>query len=170
MTQSIKHGELAIASSDEIYAALRQPFKPNEVHWRVGATNKNKVRRETGDQNAHATKAQLMPYIDARDCMKRLDEVVGVNGWQRHHPAVGICELSLFIEDQWVVKTDVAGETDIEAEKGSASRAFVRACANFGLGRYLYYYEIKWHDLKDKWGNFDTPQLPDWALPKENLY
>ena len=38
----------------------------------------------------------------------------------------------------WITKTDGAGETDIEGEKGAFSDAFKRAAVHHGVARYLY--------------------------------
>src|SRR5215471_18688630 len=46
------------------------------------------------------------------------------------------------------------------------AQAFKRACACFGLGRYLYNLEGGWVDLDNKKQPKSTPKLPDWALPK----
>ena len=54
-------------SSAEIIAALKEPFDPRIVSWRVGSTSKDK------------TKAMALAYIDARDVMKRLDDVMGLD-------------------------------------------------------------------------------------------
>ena len=81
-------------------------------------------------------------YIDARDVMNRLDEVLGVGGWQAHYDSVGgrmICKLACKIEGQWVTKSDGAGDTDIEGNKGGISDALKRAGVLWGIGRYLYY-------------------------------
>lgn len=121
------------------------PFRPDVVHWRPGATTRDKTR------------AVALAYIDARDVMERLDEVVGPWCWQRHHDVSHtICRLGVLIpfehhdrvEWEWIWKTDVSGETSIEAEKGGASRALVRAAVNFGIGRYLY-------DLPSPWMDYD---------------
>ena len=50
-----------------------------------------------------------------------------------------VCELSLKINGVWITKTDGAGDTNIEGEKGGLSDAFKRAAVKFGVGRYLYY-------------------------------
>jgi len=98
-------------------------------------------------------------YIDARDVMNRLDEVFGVGGWESHYESVGgrmICKLSCRIDGQWITKSDGAGDTDIEGDKGGISDALKRAAVLWGIGRYLYYPSA-----------FDSNHKPaEWATPE----
>jgi len=105
---------------------LSKPFPPSSVSWRVGALTKAK------------DKCIPLAYIDARDVMERLDEVVGPENWACRYPFNGCCELSIKVNDEWVTKSNCAGETNVEAEKGQASDAFKRAAVLWGIGRYLY--------------------------------
>lgn len=92
-------------------------------------------------------KALALAYIDARDVMKRLDEVCGITGWQRrysHANGKTICEIGIKCGHEWIWKADGAGDTDIEAEKGAISDAFKRAAVSWGIGRYLYDVEAVW--------------------------
>lgn len=140
-------------TENEIMAALKEPFDPAVLSWRVGATSKDK------------TKAIALAYIDARDVMKRLDDVMGLN-WQNRHPSSDCCEIGLLINDEWLWRANGAGQTDIEGEKGQFSDAFKRAAVMWGIGRYLYYLPNKWVPI-DQFKNLtEIPQLPAWALPK----
>ena len=47
--------------------ALKAPFPPNRIKWRAS--------------NFRGGKSTALLYIDARDVMERLDEVVGINNW-----------------------------------------------------------------------------------------
>lgn len=108
---------------------LKKPFPPDRISWRVGATN--------GDKS----KGLALAYIDSRDVQDRLDEVCGPEGWADSYPLVGattLCSIAIKIGDEWVSKTDGAGSTDVEAEKGQLSYAFKRAAVKWGIGRYLY--------------------------------
>lgn len=49
---------------------LKNPFTPTEIQWRVGSKSK--------DQK----KATALPYINAREIMKRLDDILGLENWQ----------------------------------------------------------------------------------------
>lgn len=126
--------------SDDLFARLAAPFPPDRVSWRVGSVTKDK------------TKAMALAFIDARDVMGRLDEVCTPAHWQRRHPHVDkttTCEIDIwFPELGWVTKSDGAGDTAVEAEKGSLSDSFKRAAVNWGVGRYLY-------DLPSPWVEID---------------
>ena len=83
----------------------------------------------------------VLCYIQARDVMDRLDQVVGPANWQSRYPIAGdktICELSIRVDGEWITKSDGAGDTQVEADKGAISDALKRAAVLFGIGRYLY--------------------------------
>ncbi|HJZ45862.1 MAG TPA: Rad52/Rad22 family DNA repair protein [Roseiflexaceae bacterium] len=113
---------------DAVFAALCAPFPPEVVELKPGAISEEKKR------------ALALAYVDARHYQARLDAVVGSDGWQVAYRPWGdravICALTVL----GVTREDVG-----EAEKGdpnqatsAAMQAFKRACAAFGLGRYLY--------------------------------
>jgi hypothetical protein len=54
---------------------------------------------------------------------------------------------------------------DQNAATRAEAQAFKRACACFGLGRYLYDLDTVWVDLDQYNRPVRTPNLPDWALP-----
>jgi hypothetical protein len=135
-----------------MFEALAAPFPADKVSWRVGTSNKKKVQRDTGNNSAKATKGQVLAYIDARDVMDRLDEVVGPENWQDRYTHVDkktVCEIDIWVEGRgWVTKADGAGDSDIEAEKGALSDAFKRAAVRWGIGRYLYGMGNTWVELE----------------------
>ncbi len=126
----------------DIWQSLKEPFPPDKVSWRVGATNKDK------------TKGLALAYIDARDVMERLDAVVGPENWQNkysHANGKTVCDIGVqFGVGNWVWKADGAGDTDTEAEKGALSDAFKRAAVRFGIGRYLYDIGDTWAELEER--------------------
>jgi len=124
---------------------LRRHFSPDDIDWRVGATNADK------------TKGMALAYIDARHVMDRLDEVLGPENWQCRYPHAGnktVCEIGILIregsEEGWVWKADGAGDTDVEAAKGALSDALKRAAVRWGIGRYLYSLDSPWVALEQK--------------------
>lgn len=149
---------------------LKKPFPEPSIHWRIGSTNKRAEARKTGDNNAKATKGLPLAYIDARDVMDRLDFIFGVDGWQDKYFETQsgrvICELTCDFNDggSLVTKSDGAGNTGTEGEKGAISDALKRAAVKFGIGRYLYGLKSEWVDL-DQYGKFKPPSLPQWATP-----
>lgn len=143
----------------ELIDKLKMPFPEKEIHWRVGRKSKK------GDT------ATALAYITSREVMKRLDDVFGIDGWSDRYTETSsgrvICELSVKIDDQWIMKSDGAGGTNIEGDKGGISDAFKRAAVKFGIGRYLYYLDGSRYLPIDNWGKFTTqPALPNWAKPK----
>ena len=145
-----------------IFARLAAPFHPDDIEWRVGATN------------AEKTKAMALAYITSRAVMDRLDEVIGPENWRdeyRPGPDGGVlCGLSLRIGDEWITKWDGADNTDIEAIKGGLSDAFKRAGYKWGIGRYLYRLVAEWVPCEAHGKAVTlkaTPRLPAWALPDE---
>jgi hypothetical protein len=131
--------------------ALAADFPRDAVSWRAQSLTKD------------GTKALALAYIDARDVMERLDAVCGPAGWQCDYPhaaAKTVCRIGIKIGDEWVWKSNGAGDSDIEAEKGALSDAFKRAAVLWGIGRYLYTIESPWvpceayeteHQGKKKW-------------------
>jgi hypothetical protein len=89
----------------------------------------------------------LLLYKNARVDMNILDETVGAENWQReHYECKGnlFCRVGLFLNSQWVWKSDCGTESNTEAQKGEASDSFKRACFNWGIGRELYTSPFLW--------------------------
>jgi hypothetical protein len=139
-------------------AALKAPFDPREVQWRVGSVNKDKTR------------GTALAYVEARAVMKRLDSVFGPSGWSFElRPVEGgfIGRLTVtWPSGKVTVREDAGASSDMEPLKGGASDALKRAAVSLGVGRYLYYLPTKWVDLKDGKYLAETPELPSWALPR----
>ncbi len=144
----------------DIKHALERPFPVNKIHWRCGATNKVK------------TSGIALAYIDARDVMKRLDDVMGFD-WQSRYTLADngllIGEIGLKINDEWIWRANGAGDTQVEAEKGKASDAFKRAAVMWGIGRYLYNIPNTWVKITPAGRSYklaERPELPTWATPE----
>lgn len=136
---------------------LKAPFPEKRVSWRIGQKTKDGKR------------AMLLAYIDARDVMQRLDDVLGVDGWQSSITETPsgrvLCTLRCRINGDWIAKTDGAGSTDVEGDKGAISDALKRAAVQFGIGRYLYSLPSPWVEI-DQYGRFTAPAMPEWATPE----
>jgi hypothetical protein len=166
---------------DEVRRKLLEPFDPGEIKWRVTATSKAHTKH--GPQK----RGQLVAYADQRAYTDRLNEVFGEWGWTRTY-AVQVAqnfERRLGSEGKTtavaakvvVVSTvtihDLGAHTGVGEEwaddENAATRAeaqaFKRACACFGLGRYLYDLDKVWVDLDQYNRPIQTPELPDWARP-----
>ncbi len=109
-------------------------------------------------------KATCVAYIDARDCMDILDEVVGVENWQdKYYEADGklFCEVGIFVGECWVFKSDTGTESNVEKEKGKSSDAFKRACVKHGIGRFLYRLPVQILQTKKHSNGKEYPYAPE---------
>lgn len=105
--------------------------------WRVQSFSKNKPS------------ASCVAYIDARDVMNLLDEVVGANNWQDKYEFIGdklIAGIGIYNSEigQWIWKFDTGTTGNIEEEKSLFSDAFKRAAVKWGIGRFLYDLDIQY--------------------------
>src|SRR3546814_8410857 len=68
--------------------------------------------------------------------------------WQDRYAETGkgrrICTISILCGVQWISKSDGAGDTAVEGEKGAISDAFKRFAVKWGVGRYLYDIDAVW--------------------------
>lgn len=126
---------------------LSAPFPPEAIHWRAQTL--------TGDKS----KALALAYLDARDVMDRLDAAVGPANWRDSYEETAkgrlLCTLAIRLGGEWVSKSDGAGNTDVEGEKGAISDALKRAAVKWGVGRYLY-------DLNNVWAPCEIGQNGKW--------
>lgn len=146
---------------DELTEALATPFDPREVRFKPAVVSGNR--------------ALALAYVDARVIQDRLDNVLGVTGWQDEYECLPdgsvVCRLRLRIGDEWITKMDVGGQSEQPDEgdrrKAAFSDALKRAAVKFGIGRYLYRLPSQWVDYDAKKRQFaQTPTLPPSALPK----
>jgi len=118
---------------------LSKPFDKKDIQWRV--------QRLTKD----GTAAMALAYVNVRQVHDRLNTVMGTD-WQTKHEVFGaktICSLGLKLDEEWVWRSDGAGDTQFEADKGAISDSLKRAAVSFGIGRHLY-------DLPSVWIKCET--------------
>jgi hypothetical protein len=144
-----------------ITRALANPFDPKEVKWKP--------------QTAKGNRAMAVAYIDARLIQDRLDDVLGVEGWQDEYELLPdgsvMCRLRLRLGDEWVTKMDVGSPSEQpdngDRLKAAFSDSLKRAAVKFGVGRYLYRLPTQWVDYDPQKRQFtQQPKLPDFALPR----
>ena len=134
-------------------------LKASEIECRVSTVKANGL--------------SLLLYKDARCDMRILDEIVGMEYWQRDHKDIKgnvYCGVSILcttgeaiyetIDDtrlliereqkEWITKWDAGAESYTEKVKGEASDSFKRACFNWGIGRELYTSPFIWIKSVDK--------------------
>jgi hypothetical protein len=140
--------------------ALAAPFDPQTVRFKPVVVSGNR--------------ALALAYVDARVIQDRLDEVLGVEGWQDDYECLPdgsvVCRLRLRLGDEWVTKVDVGGPSEQpdggDRLKAAFSDALKRAAVKFGIGRYLYRLPAQWVDYDPQRRQLTrTPALPDFALP-----
>jgi hypothetical protein len=136
---------------ERVFQSLQEPFAADVVHWRVGSVTKDK------------SKGMALAYIDARDVMERLDAVCGPDGWQCEYTPMPngttCCRIGIRVSGEWVWKSNGAGATDFEGEKGGYSDAFKRAAVLWGIGRYLYDMPAPWVKI-DQFKQIEKSELP----------
>lgn len=133
--------------NSQAWDKLSGPFPPGQVQWRIKVLSKDKQR------------ALVVPYVDTRTVLDRLDEAVGPEGWQDSYRVLlaegdsyaVVCRLSLLE----VSKEDV-GEGD--SLKAAFSNALGGAALKFGIGRYMYGLE-QWVDYDPDTGCFKAPAM-----------
>lgn len=137
----------------EIFIELK---KPMDYHWKIQSYN--------GDK----TKASCVAYIDARDVMNRLDDVVWPENWKdEYYEAYNrlMCKLSIKIDWEWISKCDTGAEEKTEKEKSLVSDAFKRAAVKWWIWRFLYDLEIKWIG----WNESNKKPVDEYWKPIYNL-
>lgn len=127
--------------NNQILDELSKPFHPSHITWRPGAL--------TGKKD----KSLALAYADVRAYQNRLDEVCGME-WSVSYTPWGeriICHVTI----NGITRSST-GEPDSDSERAemagtsTEAQAFKRACAMFGLGRYLY-------NLPSLWVEYDAP-------------
>ncbi|MVP00383.1 hypothetical protein EDM21_12755 [Paenibacillus sp. N10] len=144
---------------------LQDPFLPEDIEWRVGATNADK------------SKGIALAYVTNRAIMSRLDAIFGPFGWRNEFRewkgTSQLCGISILWNGEWITKWDGADDSQTEAVKGGLSDAMKRAGYQWGIGRYLYNLENQWAPIKQQGRSYvlaQVPKLPLWALPSDFKY
>jgi len=130
-------------SEPTIWEKLSREFLPEEIEWRI---------QSAGVKDGGVPWVMLVPYIDGRAVMNRLDVVVGHENWEDRYRSVNaldipgmICRLSIRNPEtgEWIHKEDGADARSQKAGepmrfKGLMSDALKRTAVKFGVGRELY--------------------------------
>jgi hypothetical protein len=108
--------------------------------WVISSVSRNK------------DKAMAVAYIDARDVMDLLDEIIGSENWQNEFYSQGVntfCKIGIKINNEWIWKSDTGAISENEPEKSLASDSFKRAAVKWGVGRFLYKIDPVWFNYSD---------------------
>lgn len=140
---------------NKIMNDLARPFDPSEIRFKPAVVSGNR--------------ALALAYVDARTIMDRLDEVMGVAGWQDSYEFLPngscLCKLSLRINGEWLAKMDIGGPSDQsddgDKDKAAVSDALKRTAVKWGISRFLYRLASQWVDYDSSKKCFvRTPSLP----------
>jgi hypothetical protein len=164
---------------------LQDMFPPAVLEWRI---------QRSGKKDDGKVWARVVPYIDSRAIMDRLDEVCGPENWQnQYNPGFAggiLCGIGIKVDGEWVWKYDGAeivpededgekkGKNRIDPLKSSFTNAFKRAAVQWGIGRYLYSIQAGWAVFCDngiysakidgRTYNWNPPALPGTDEQKKN--
>jgi hypothetical protein len=172
-------------TTEEIKNLLELPFRAAEITWRV-----------LGDGEKTEGEARIIPYAYRAAYMRRLDELFGPGGWTQSFSMTTVSNIqrskkvnkayAMITTGKILVTSTITiegfgtrsstGEGWADDENGTTraqAQAFRRACAEFGLGRYLR--ELEGWSCKipvNAKGYFKRPHfsvLPDCAIHPEEL-
>ena len=126
---------------------LAKKFPEEDIEWRI-------------QQNGKGSKgywALVIPYITNRAIMQRLDDAVGPGNWKNEFKATPCttgyqCGISIKIDNEWVTRWDgseIVGAGNIDKVKSTMSAAMKRTGVQWGIGRYLYQFEVGFANVKD---------------------
>ena len=160
------------ADREKLFAQLEVPFDPAQVKWRVMRTSSD---GRTG---------LLFPFADPRAYTDRLNQLFTPAGWSCEYSISTVPSLTRVDRGKVIVTSKIlvasavtinrlgshAGTGEAWADRDNAAttasaQAFKRACACFGLGRYLYSFGETWVQLNQRGEPVALPVLPAWALP-----
>ncbi len=131
-------------NTNQVLIELSKPFHPSRITWRpvTGSLSRDK--------------SFAVACADLRAYQNRLDEVCGLD-WSVSYTPWGeciICHLTI----NGITRSST-GEPDKAGGREADAVAFARACAMFGLGRYLYNLPELEVDFNDEKGRFTEKAL-----------
>lgn len=131
MDRAIAIGEELASKDREVQARLQAPLPDPYLSWKPGQC--------WPSGGSHL--ATFFPYVDDAFLEERLDEVVGVKGWQvtyRSHEKVTECDLTIQFPSGPQIRQGIGcfesrDGDDANSEKGTRTLAFRDACKHFGI-------------------------------------
>lgn len=145
-------------NSQQIFEQLGKPFTDDELEWRA--------QQVFQGNSSQSPKALVVPYVQSRAIMNRLDDVIGWDKWEnlvQELPGGGIVQgIRIWLSDTHsITKWDGADRTNIESTKGGISSAFKRAAVLLNIGRYLYSETARWVEITPKKVNQNDQYIKD---------
>lgn len=142
-------------TTEEILSRLAAPFPADAVKFRAAVVSGNR--------------ALAVPYLNAGAVQDRLDEVLGVAGWNDEYDCLPdgsvVCRLTVKVGDERIIKMDVGSAGDQgeagDRRKAAFADALRRAALKFRIGHSLTRLEAQWCDWDPQQRKFaKTPRLP----------
>jgi hypothetical protein len=135
---------------------LLKPFAQKDISLKPAALTKDRQR------------ALATPHADMRAYFVRLDKICGVENWSHTitlSERGAVCALTIFGVTKSATGDYPLDRNDENAATSAEAQAFKRACAAFGLGRYLY-------SLPQVWAAYDEQkkQIVDVAGVVAQMY
>jgi len=125
----------------EAYPWLLKPFRQADVELKPTALTKDRSR------------ALASPYADPRVYFARLDKICGPENWSTELTFAErgcCCRLTIFGVTKTAGGDYPLDKSDENPATSAEMQAFKRACAAFGLGRYLYHLPQVWAAYDDQ--------------------
>jgi Rad52/22 family double-strand break repair protein len=162
---------------DEIRSIKAMPIDKGQTSARLGGAVEAHVRIETVDVAEEGAaladsweRGELVDSSDYEDRQAAVDRLINHHDRQRavaREGALGVLALDakvlgrslarrevealgLLVEGDWLWRSNGAGNTSFEGEKGAYSDAFKRAAVLWGVGRYLYSLTNPWVDIEER--------------------
>lgn len=157
---------IKLTEFDQYAKKLKAFFPPEDIQWKVGATNKDK------------SKGIALAYLDSSAVMDRLDNVIGAENWTKCHEwgekGEIMCGISILFEYpngelKWHTKWDAGVQPEFEPEKGGISDSLKRSANCWGIGRYLRKFPTMWLPIEKRGRSHyfkQKPNIPNEFLPK----
>jgi hypothetical protein len=132
-----------------VQEALSRPFPMDSIEIKPGALIKDRTR------------GLALAFGDPRQYMARLDEVIGPDDWSVAYdilPQGVLCRLTILGHTRQDVGDYPTDSGDPNRVTSAAMQALKRACASYGLGRYLYHLPQIWADYDEAKRAFKDPR------------
>lgn len=120
---------------------LLKPFAQKDIALKPTALTKDRSR------------ALATPHADMRTYFVRLDKICGVENWSHTitlSERGAVCALTIFGVTKSATGDYPIDRGDENPATSAEAQAFKRACAAFGLGRYLYSLPQIWADYDEQ--------------------
>lgn len=152
------------SATAKLLEELQVPFDPALIRWHAKEFKVLQRRKF----------ALFFPHADPRAYKDRLNSLFGPMAWSDAYeittiPSKILVVCKLTITPLGPHSHSATGEEfsrNPNAATAAEAQAFKRACASFGLGRYLYYFPGVWLEVDRENQPLAVPSLPEWAIPE----